>query len=66
MQLSKDFIMESATMTQGNSLIWVHIVCNKGYLRTFTDENVDDKSPDWREKVLKHLPFNQSKWYLKL
>ena len=38
--------MESATMTQGNSLIWVHIVCNKGYLRTFTDENVDDKSPD--------------------
>ena len=38
-------------MTKESSLIWVHIVCNVGYLRIYTDENVEDKSPDWREKV---------------
>ena len=48
-------------MTQWSNLIWVQIVCNIGYLRTYTDEKVDGKSPDWREKVLEHLPFNQSK-----
>ena len=31
------------------SLIWVHIVCNIGYLRTYADERADDKSRDWQD-----------------
>ena len=27
------------------SLIWVHIICNIGYLRTEADARADDKSP---------------------
>ena len=34
----------------GSSLIWVHSVCNTGYLRTEADERANDKSHDWREK----------------
>ena len=29
------------------SLIWVHIVCNLGYLRTEAYGRADDKSCDW-------------------
>ena len=35
-----------------SSLIWVHSVCNKGYLRTLADERADDKSCDWQENAL--------------
>ena len=37
---------------QGSSLIFVHSVCNKGYLRTLPNERTDDKSGDWLENGL--------------
>ena len=59
-----DFIMEANNMkpvwsgsilfamkaTYELSLIWVHIVCNKGYLSTWAEEMADNKSHDWLEK----------------
>ena len=35
----------------GSSLIWVHIVCNIGYLKTEADEIADGKCSDWLEKI---------------
>ena len=38
-------------LTAGESLIWVNISYNIGYLKkTQADERADDKSLDWREK----------------
>ena len=49
----QDLIMEANTMnpdqTAPGSLIWVHIVCHKDYLRTLADEIADDKSRDLQE-----------------
>ena len=48
-----DFIMDANTMNPdqtaplGSSLIWVHIVCNKGCLRTPDKMNRLYKSQDW-------------------
>ena len=44
--------MNSDQTAPESSLIWVHIVCNIGYLRAKTDERADDRSRDWREKKL--------------
>ena len=37
------------TATQRSSLIWCHIVCNIGYLKTKADES-RQQYHDWREK----------------
>ena len=31
-------------------VIWVHIFCNIGYLRTYEEERADVKSHDWWAK----------------
>ena len=42
-----DFIMEAYAMSPDQTaLILVHIVCNRGYLRTYADERPDEKSCD--------------------
>ena len=33
----------------GISLIWVHIACNIGYLRTQEDDRADGKIPNWQK-----------------
>ena len=38
------------TAPLGSSLIRVHIVCNIDYQITFTNEQADDNSCEWREK----------------
>ena len=42
-------IILDQTASYGTNLIWVHIVCNIGYLRTYADERADDKIRDWWE-----------------
>ena len=46
-----DIFTEATNMNPyqtAQSLIWVHIVCNIGYLSTYVDERADNKSHDWR------------------
>ena len=43
----------------GSILVWVHIVCNIGYLRAQTDERSEDKSRDWREKSQQYDLYTQ-------
>ena len=53
-----DFIIDANTMSsdqtapkgKGSSLIWVHSVCNIGFLITQADKRADNKSCDGREK----------------
>ena len=39
-----DLFMEANEPWSGSSLIWVHIDCNIGYIRTKTGERAADKS----------------------
>ena len=50
-----DVFMESNNMdpdqtAPGSSLIWVHIACYIGHVRTHADESANDISCDWQEK----------------
>ena len=42
--------MEANTVM--SCLIWVHLLCNKGYLRKQTDEKADGKSHNWQEHFI--------------
>ena len=45
--MTKMATMSWSSLKQRSSLIWVHIVCNIGYLRTKQTNEADDKRCDW-------------------